>query len=118
MRAEPITSKRGAPGQSPRGYFVYVPPRISEIPAIAVFRNWLVAAGSLTETEYPHYLSSKPVLADPRGQGPNTWSYLSHRDRADQARPPVRDADKLSRGVFAKSCSNSITCRSSGTTPG
>jgi hypothetical protein len=27
-------------------------------PAIAAFRKWLVAAGSLAETEYPTYLSS------------------------------------------------------------
>jgi hypothetical protein len=45
-------------------------------------------------------------------------SYLRQRDRVDQARPRGRDPDKGSRRGLAKSCSNSISCRSSGTTPG
>ena len=46
------------PALRTRGYFVYAPTTNSEVPAIAAFRKWLVAAGSLAETEYPTYLSS------------------------------------------------------------
>jgi LysR family glycine cleavage system transcriptional activator len=46
------------PALRTRGYFVYAPTRTSEIPAIAAFRKWLVAAGRSAETEYPTYLSS------------------------------------------------------------
>ena len=41
-----------------RGYFVYMPTRNRELAAIAAFRKWLVAAGSLADTQYPTYLSS------------------------------------------------------------
>jgi len=48
----------GEPAQRTRGYFVYAPEASSNAPAIAAFRNWLIAAGSLAEGEYPAYLSS------------------------------------------------------------
>jgi LysR family transcriptional regulator, glycine cleavage system transcriptional activator len=46
------------PATRTRGYFVYAPAANSEVPTIAAFRKWLAAAGSLTETEFPTYLSA------------------------------------------------------------
>ena len=46
------------PATRTRGYFVYAPARNSEVPAIVAFRKWLVAAGSLADTQYPTYLSA------------------------------------------------------------
>jgi len=40
-----------------RGYFVYAPQTSSDAPAVAVFRKWLMRAGSRAESEYPTYLS-------------------------------------------------------------
>jgi hypothetical protein len=39
-----------------RGYFVYAPEASSDAPAVAALRKWLVAAGSLAETEFATYL--------------------------------------------------------------
>jgi LysR family transcriptional regulator, glycine cleavage system transcriptional activator len=50
------------PALRTRGYFVYAPTTNSEVPATAAFRKWLVAAGSLAETEHPSYLVVKPGL--------------------------------------------------------
>jgi LysR family glycine cleavage system transcriptional activator len=46
------------PATRTRGYFVYAPAASSNTPAIVALRNWLVAAGSLAETEFPAYLSA------------------------------------------------------------
>jgi LysR family transcriptional regulator, glycine cleavage system transcriptional activator len=43
-----------------RGYFIYVPEATSDSPAIAAVRKWLVAAGCLTEGEFPAYLAAHP----------------------------------------------------------
>ena len=58
LRAGRLLAPLNEPALRTRGYFVYAPTRTSEIPAIAAFRNWLVAAGSLADTEYPTYRSS------------------------------------------------------------
>src|SRR6476660_2233503 len=47
------------PALRTRGYFVYAPEASSDAPAVAALRKWLVAAGSLAETEFPIYLSAK-----------------------------------------------------------
>ena len=58
LRTGRLLAPLNEPALRTRGYFVYAVTRTSEIPAIAAFRNWLVAAGSSAETEYPTYLSS------------------------------------------------------------
>jgi LysR family glycine cleavage system transcriptional activator len=58
LRAGRLLAPLNEPALRTRGYFVYAPTSTSEVPAIAAFRKWLVAAGSLAETEYPNYLSS------------------------------------------------------------
>lgn len=45
------------PALRTRGYFVYAPETSTVAPEFAAFREWLVCAGSLTETEYPADLS-------------------------------------------------------------
>ncbi len=45
------------PALRTRGYFVYAPETSSVAPRFAAFREWLVRAGSLAETESPIYLT-------------------------------------------------------------
>jgi LysR family transcriptional regulator, glycine cleavage system transcriptional activator len=45
------------PATRTRGYFLYVPEPIKDIGAVSALREWLVAAGRLTERAYPAYLS-------------------------------------------------------------
>ncbi|MGC2521606.1 MAG: transcriptional regulator GcvA [Stellaceae bacterium] len=58
LRAGRLLAPISEPATRTRGYFVYMPTRNREVPAIAAFRKWLVAAGSLANTQYPTYLSS------------------------------------------------------------
>jgi hypothetical protein len=46
------------PALRTRGYFVYALEASSDAPAVAALRKWLVAAGSLAETEFATYLSA------------------------------------------------------------
>jgi LysR family transcriptional regulator, glycine cleavage system transcriptional activator len=41
-----------------RGYFFYTPEPVSEAPATVAIRKWLINAGSLTEKEFPAYLTA------------------------------------------------------------
>ncbi len=58
LRAGRLLAPIKEPALRTRGYFVYAPTTNSEVPAIAAFRKWLVAAGNLAESEYPTYLLS------------------------------------------------------------
>jgi LysR family transcriptional regulator, glycine cleavage system transcriptional activator len=58
LRAGRLLTPLQEPALRTRGYFVYAPATNIEVSAIAVFRKWLISAGSTAETEYPHYLSS------------------------------------------------------------
>jgi len=59
LRAGRLVTPISEPALRTRGYFVYTPEAISDAPAVAALRKWLVAAGSLAETEFPIYLSAK-----------------------------------------------------------
>jgi hypothetical protein len=48
------------PALRTRGYFVYALEASRDAPAVAALRKWLVAAGSLAETEFATYLSANP----------------------------------------------------------
>jgi DNA-binding transcriptional LysR family regulator len=58
LRAGRLLTPLQEPALRTRGYFVYARATNIEVSAIAVFRKWLMSAGSTAETEYPHYLSS------------------------------------------------------------
>jgi LysR family glycine cleavage system transcriptional activator len=57
LRAGRLLAPISEPVLRARGYFVYAPKASSDAPAVAALRKWLVAAGSLAETEFPTYLS-------------------------------------------------------------
>jgi len=58
LRAGRLLAPISEPALRTRGYFVYAPQASSDAPAVTAIRKWLVAAGSLAETEFPHYLSA------------------------------------------------------------
>jgi len=58
LRAGRLLAPIGEPALRTRGYFVYALEASSDAPAVAALRKWLVAAGSLAETEFPTYLSA------------------------------------------------------------
>jgi LysR family glycine cleavage system transcriptional activator len=58
LRAGRLLAPISEPALRTRGYFVYVPEPSSDAPAVAALRKWLVAAGSLAETEFATYLSA------------------------------------------------------------
>jgi LysR family transcriptional regulator, glycine cleavage system transcriptional activator len=58
LRAGRLVAPIMEPATRTRGYFVYARETSSDIPAVAALREWLDAAGSLAEAEYPAYLSS------------------------------------------------------------
>ena len=58
LRAGRLLTPLQEPALRTRGYFVYATATNIEVPAIAVFRKWLISAGSTAETEYSQYLSS------------------------------------------------------------
>jgi LysR family glycine cleavage system transcriptional activator len=60
LRAGRLLAPISEPALRTRGYFVYAPGASSDAPAVATLRKWLVAAGSLAETEFPAYLSANP----------------------------------------------------------
>ena len=60
LRAGQLLAPIRVPATRTRGYFVYTPEASSDAPAVAALRKWLVAAGSLAETEFPTYLSANP----------------------------------------------------------
>jgi LysR family transcriptional regulator, glycine cleavage system transcriptional activator len=58
LRAGRLLAPIREPATRTRGYFLYAPARSSDAPAITALRNWLIAAGAVTESEYPTYLSA------------------------------------------------------------
>jgi LysR family transcriptional regulator, glycine cleavage system transcriptional activator len=62
LRAGRLLAPIREPATRTRGYFFYVPERNSEVPAIAALRQWLVRAGSWTETEFPAYLGHAHIF--------------------------------------------------------
>ncbi len=60
LRAGQLLAPIRVPAARTRGYFVYAPEASSEASTVATLRKWLIAAGSLAETEFPTYLSANP----------------------------------------------------------
>jgi LysR family transcriptional regulator, glycine cleavage system transcriptional activator len=58
LRAGRLLAPISEPVLRTRGYFVYALEASSDAPAICALRKWLVAAGSLAETEFARYLSA------------------------------------------------------------
>jgi LysR family glycine cleavage system transcriptional activator len=58
LRAGRLLAPISEPALRTRGYFVYALEASSDSPAVAALRKWLVAAGSLAETEFAPYLSA------------------------------------------------------------
>jgi LysR family glycine cleavage system transcriptional activator len=58
LRAGRLLAPISEPALRTRGYFVYALEASSDAPAVAALRKWLVAAGSLAETEFATYLSA------------------------------------------------------------
>ena len=58
LRAGRLLAPINEPALRTRGYFVYALEASSDAPAVAALRKWLVAAGSLAETEFATYLSA------------------------------------------------------------
>jgi LysR family transcriptional regulator, glycine cleavage system transcriptional activator len=65
LRAGRLLAPIREPATRTRGYFLYAPGRSSDAPAIAALRNWLIAAGAVTESEYPTYLSADRSQPNP-----------------------------------------------------
>jgi LysR family glycine cleavage system transcriptional activator len=59
LRAGRLLAPINEPALRTRGYFVYALEASRDAPAVAALRKWLVAAGSLAETEFTSYLSAK-----------------------------------------------------------
>jgi hypothetical protein len=60
LRAGRLLAPINEPALRTRGYFVYALEASRDAPAVAALRKWLVAAGSLAETEFATYLSANP----------------------------------------------------------
>jgi len=58
LRAGRLLAPISEPALRTRGYFVYALEASRDAPAVAALRKWLVAAGSLAETEFAIYLSA------------------------------------------------------------
>src|ERR1700740_2619223 len=58
LRSGRLLAPISQPALRTRGYFVYALEASSDSPAVAALRKWLVAAGSLAETEFARYLSA------------------------------------------------------------
>ena len=58
LRAGRLLAPISEPALRTRGYFVYALEASSDASAVAALRKWLVAAGSLAETEFATYLSA------------------------------------------------------------
>jgi LysR family glycine cleavage system transcriptional activator len=59
LRAGQLLAPIRVPAARTRGYFVNAPEASSEASTVATLRKWLIAAGSLAETEFPTY---QPVV--------------------------------------------------------
>jgi LysR family glycine cleavage system transcriptional activator len=57
LRAGRLLAPIREPATRTRGYFFYAPESRSDAPAIVALRQWLISAGSVTEAEFPTYLS-------------------------------------------------------------
>jgi LysR family transcriptional regulator, glycine cleavage system transcriptional activator len=59
LRAGRLVAPLPEPATRTRGYFFYAPEPNGDTPTIVALREWLVAAGRVTEGEYSSYLASK-----------------------------------------------------------
>jgi LysR family glycine cleavage system transcriptional activator len=58
LRAGRLLAPISEPALRTRGYFVYAREASTDAPGVAALRKWLVAAGSLAETQFTSYLSA------------------------------------------------------------